>query len=308
MGFLFEKDGCPRHWLQILAAMLLMIFGTIVLSILFAEIIIVILNIESVERLEAYPFITPVLTILSYGVISKLLVTMFTRANRTKAEAMGLKFDSTSIRKMILGFLMAGLCVLVYAIPAFMSGKVIMNIGHIDPFIILYIIAEVFTIIGNELLFRGFILRVLMIRFPIYNAIISLLAIVGMYTFSISYDGIIPAIHLLVHTLLLAVMTYKSGSLVMPTSFHIMFNLLTRYLLGINANENAVWFSGIKDSWLFGNSTNGIEGSVLLVILYLTLSFIFVFYYKKVDNESIEFLRIKHKYENANRKENKKKR
>jgi len=296
MRFLYEEDGCPKYWLQILAAMFLMVFGTIVISILFAEILVVVLGIKTVEEVQTYTLIPPLLTILSYALVSKLLLTMFKRANRTTKEAMGLKLDSSSVRKMIFGFAVACLFVAIYLTAGVFSGRISVRQGEAGSSFLLFVIAEIATIIGEEFLFRGFILRVLMIKFPAYNAILLLMAIVGIYTFAISWSGVIPAVFLLSQTLLLVEMAYKSGSLVMPISFHVMFNLLTRFFFGLNAIENSVMFSSVSDSFLFGNASAGIEASFLMVFLFVFLSIIFVLYYKKINNESKEFIRISQKY------------
>lgn len=295
---LFDKYKTPKVFIQIIASTMLMLFGTIVFGILIAEVFVAILGIQTVEELNNYAFISPIITIVSYALVCRLLVTMFSRANRTNAKAMGLYFDKNSRKKALLGFFMAAIAIAIYLVVSYGLGTVSISKGESNMLMLLFIAGELVTVFGEELLFRGYIQRLLMTRYSIeYSIIVSMLIVAG-YTFTFSWNGLLPAIALMIKTLLLSLLLYKSGSIVMPYCFHAGINLVSRYFLGINSVTNSLLRIGTDNNIFFGSSEAGFESGIVMMIIYTILCLIVIFKYPKVDNEAQEFKDIKAKYSN----------
>lgn len=83
---------------------------------------------------------------------------------------------------------------------------------------------------------------------------------------------IVTVLFLMSQTLLLAETTYKPGSFCMLLSFHIMYNLMTRYIININAFDNCSLLFHIDQSFLYGNDLLNIE----VVRTLMVFSFLFV--------------------------------
>jgi hypothetical protein len=89
----------------------------------------------------------------------------------------------------------------------------------------------------------------------------------------------------------------------MLLSFHIMFNLLTRYIININAFDNCFLLFHTDQSFLYGNDLLNIEVRTLMVFLFFLLRFISVLYYQKIHNESERFLKTNSQFQNADTRE-----
>lgn len=179
-----------------------------------------------------------------------------------------------------IGCVWLGLTVIVL----FLTGTIkIQGINNV-PYLWLWIISSFLNVIMQELLVRGYLYQLLKTK---YNVIIAIIFTTALFTFmhgGAFEAGIIPVLNIVTMSLFMSAILEYTGSLLAPIVIHFIWNTVGAIILGgVSLADdypcllNTV-FSGNK---LLSGGTCKIEGSIIVLVLNITLFILFVKLIKK---------------------------
>lgn len=230
-------------------------------------------------------FINSTVGILFSLIISSFIIENF--RNHSNFQLFGFNIDKFALKHILIGFLMPFIFFSLMLIIAFLLGYQIKIVeskldGLIFTFFSIFILA-----VNEELLFRGIIFQALIEKFnqTTVTIVASLIfALLHFFNPNLSYIAII---NIFLAGVLLSFMYIKTKSLWLPISFHVFWNYLTYFLLGMPVSGLYFGQSPVRISFdyndfytlIFGGDF-GIEGSILVIPLLLFLIFYVLRYVK----------------------------
>lgn len=215
-----------------------------------------------------------------------LLVILFRlRVDRRGLASLGLRFRlSPLLLGLLLGPLLMGVCSLIL----YQLGYLGMEWRGGDPFYLFsYFLLALVIALNEEILVRGYILNNLMRSMkPFLALLVSAGLFTGLHAFN---PGMTPigVLNLFLAGLLLGVTYLKDQQLAFPIGLHLSWNYAQGPLFGFDVSGLSIKHGSLLRTWSDGPSYLtgggfGLEGSLLLSILQITLIIVLYVGWKKM--------------------------
>ena len=262
----------------------LLLLGKVILSAIITLVVLRVLGLIVFGFIPENTISTPLLIVIEGGcyiLAGLIIIALFVKViDKEKIFTSDWVSSQNGIKDFFIGGLLGSICILL-------GFLIIVNLNwsqvEIAPLRMRFLLASFFmflcTVFFEELVFRGYMLRKLLVRFsPVIS--LSLTSLIFCLTHCLNPGiTIVSIINVFLAGLLLGVLFIKTKNIWLVTGFHFFWNYI-QSILGFNVSGMevpSILFLNFDDN-LFNGGYFGFEGSyVCTIIMLLALCF----YYKK---------------------------
>ena len=198
------------------------------------------------------------------------IVWIFTKyVDKEKLRSIGI-FKQKLHKDLIIGFLIGSLSIAFGTCILFLTQKITFVSIHLDLIELIYtVILFSLVAIGEEIVFRAYVLKNLLISFNKYVALFSSSILFSLMHFANPYLNSISVISLLFAGLLFGITYIQSKSIWMPITIHLSWNLF-QTIFGYNVSgisSYKLFAIKITGEPRFTGGNFGFEGSIYSIVI-----------------------------------------